>query len=49
MAPLELRGERSRAVFRYGGRKFQRPLKTADEGETGAFLRGRGGGLAHRE
>jgi integrase len=30
MASLEMRGRRYRVVFRYGSRKFQHPLKTAD-------------------
>ena len=38
MASLELRGERFRVVFRYDGRKFQHPLKTADEGEARSCL-----------
>jgi integrase len=34
MASLEQRGGRFRVVFRFGGRKFQHPLKTDQEGET---------------
>jgi integrase len=34
MASLEVRGQRYRVVFRYGGRKFQHPLKTADQAEA---------------
>jgi integrase len=38
MASLELRGQRFRIVFRHGGRKFQHPLKTADESEAQSCL-----------
>jgi hypothetical protein len=38
MASLEMRGRRYRVVFRYGGRKFQHPLKTRDQGEAASCL-----------
>src|SRR5262249_29876041 len=38
MASLERRGKRYRIVFRFGGRKFQHPLKTANEGEASSCL-----------
>lgn len=38
MASLERRGTKFRLVFRYAGRKFQHPLRTASEREAAACL-----------
>src|SRR5262249_27556492 len=38
MASLELRSERYRLIFRYGGRKFQYALKTTDQKEAEGCL-----------
>jgi hypothetical protein len=37
VASLEQRNGRYRIVFRYGGQKFQRSLKTKDPGEAGTI------------